>query len=321
MPGKARTHDESRAAVCVACLNKTKKTKKRKHISSDQINKIRKQIPDYDLSNRNYPSTLCANCSINLNRNLEVQFVDYSLLSTTPEDKAKCSCIICTVARAHRYDYQKLHYSIERQSKPGVQPVNVKKTQKTCVRCFQAIGRGISHKCNIRNKIENTIKAAGDLKQEVASTILSSEMRNSEKIRIKRSRGHSLEVQKITKKTKLTQDDCKMNGEDLKDVQVVSKASFSAVRKIASKWRQKNQGSVKWGAVSELNRLSHKFDDLFAINQELGKPIVYCKNLSQLVFHIAQKRGLTSYHCKFGIDSGGNSLKVRITHRSLNKNN
>lgn len=265
MATKSRNHDESRGAVCLACLNKTNKGRK---ILSHQVKIIQNFIPKYNLEDRKFPTVFCPSCFIKISMNQAVDFVDYSSLDTKPRDNQKCYCVICSIARAHRYDYKKLNYSIERQPKPGVQPSNVPKTQKVCTRCFQKVGRGIVHKCTIRNKIQNTVQAAGEQRQQVASSILDTQLRQSKEsssIKLKRARGHSLEIQKVTKKTKMNSEDTRMTGEDLKDIQATTKSSFQVVRKITAKWRRKNKKSVKWGAVSECERISHKLDDSFSV--------------------------------------------------------
>jgi ribosomal protein L34E len=62
----ARTHDENRKLVCVICFEK--KGKLLQNVTNKLEERVQKFIPEYRIVSRRFPSVICENCRLWINK-------------------------------------------------------------------------------------------------------------------------------------------------------------------------------------------------------------------------------------------------------------
>lgn len=319
---QARTHEQARKVVCVICFQKAIKTRP---INTIYEQHIRSYLPDFEQSNIFYPSVLCNNCRIKIDKHLPLRPIDYTTKSTGESHKP-CICDICDVARSNPHSY--ITSQSLSKKKPGrPRTSSPKKRLSVCSKCLGEVGKGISHDCTKRKKITNILKVTGPDKEQVASRILGDKTNQANAssaphfLTLKRDRGVPLNVLVPNKKARLTlENPSKVDHQMLKKIQLENKENTSGMNKLVRTLR-KGKVNYEWGSMTKLKKQTHDLDEYFDeihtqldthTNQETAlSSVVYCSDLNNLVSHLLKKRGISEdFLVKIGVDGGGGSLKV-----------
>lgn len=214
------------------------------------------------------------------------------------------------------------------------------KPRKLCRHCFSIISKGNSHKCNDSTRFSNinTILDSSSIRKK--DQILSSQLKK----KAKQTKNGSIALsQRSGKPMKLSMnaanatnvEQSMMSVDDVMKIQASYRLTQNQTLGIASMLRQstKNRKVIEPNLKEKLSARIHTLDDFFALkyfhfknikaNKTTDAPrfTVYCKNLSGFINYVIEKREVSRFHLKFGMDGGGGSLKVSLSIQSIDDDN
>ncbi|CAH0551286.1 unnamed protein product [Brassicogethes aeneus] len=248
-----------------------------------------------------------------------------------------CSCPICQVARfcpipnaqiqlpSIRRIVKKLPVGRQKRKSTDVLP----KLAKLCLKCHTKIQKGVRHSCNIRSKVSNTIKLAKNCSQQIASQILLTEevAQSSSSLKLNKGRGVELKLELLCKKN--NENKAVITTNDLRNIQIDCNLPENSLKMLTQRIRQVDKKLIEPNAIKNIKDFSHSLDDFFSHlivpEADVGKhvtesvPLIYCSNLSKFIVQLLNQRDLSenNFHIKFGLDSGGGSLKLCFSVCSL----
>ena len=277
---RARTHSESRAAVCALCFS-SGPTSSLQKVTATIESKIQDTVhPDYSLAKDHLPTSICSSCRLKLSKkNTNIPYLPYNKLeapraSTRGNPTEKCLCSVCKIAGTFSISDKKVVFSIFSATDPS--PVVVKSSTKKvpqCRKCFTYIRRGKAHKCIRRTRQKNLagmVKASSmRTKGRVTSDCLKSVFQDCGV----KLRGGTANLPTGSKPISVTIganqksfNKTRFSAENLIKLQTAFNLSDRTTLGIAGAMRVVNgRNSVEPNIQSKLVERNHRYDDLFEI--------------------------------------------------------
>lgn len=270
-----KTHNEHRKALCVVCFNKSKNLRP---INIDLEDLIKTVIPQYRPSSKNFPSSICTSCRVNLSDKDLLTPFDYkkNLIQSTGTEP--CSCLICSVGRQ---TIQKNTY--------GTKKVPCKVLKKHCLKCFSEIARGKSHICTPATRKRN-------LKLIAEAEGLKFSKGKNQKFVVTQE-----DMIRIKNRMNLSTNQIKILAYDLRRCN-----------------KSYNRTAVEPNVLENLHHASHVLDNYFTCVQERindgseSVSIIYCSDALRFIEFVKKERKILNAHIKIGMDSGGGNFKITI---------
>ncbi|CAH0555135.1 unnamed protein product [Brassicogethes aeneus] len=325
---KARTHEENRLQVCLFCFGKTKTM----FFIKEGLKLLVKKHFEYKDEDDRLPAVLCSSCKRDLYRINEktIRLPKFSELKrirrcTRSTSNSVCDCYICDLARKPASGNFAKGNILPKRIGILADTTNVQLAEKEKIRCIESrcsyccsiIGKGLSHKCNLTTRLENLTEYILSVGSKNADQVVSSllkrkfnekEIKSTPSISLVQPRGKHLQVtlnQRINdnvKKQFLSADDFLKLQTSLNLSQKKTIAIAAAVR-VATKNAKIVEPYLKTDKVSSA-----------------PETVAYCTDLEGLIQFIKEKRSLSQYHLKFGIDGGGGFLKICLSIQSTVEN-
>lgn len=183
-------------------------------------------------------------------------------------------------------------------------------------------GKGISHNCNKKTKIENIFTANNDVVEQIASKTLIAKKTtaSSSMVELNKEHGIPLKVKILSSR----------NGNNIAAFPKPLAKDFVAEIKTASNMSEKNlktfiatfrktygRKSVEAGIVETIRDSTHVLDEFFEqtyIESNNSNCLVYCNKLNDFVAFILNHRDCSEeIIVKVGADGGAGSLKICLT--------
>lgn len=339
MPNTARNHDESRSAVCLLCLGKSKEMR----TINVNIQAIIEEyfVQGYDPNDSRLPNALCSVCrkitqeyaAGDFSRSIEL--FDYSAVGSAPpitRSSPSCSCIVCVKARNNIRPK-----TCSRQGRP---PSTYKSKDcailkkipvRLCQFCLTVVSRGKGHNCSSSTRLQNITNLAAAISpkesEKVASAILKdkSSKEVSPSLSLATSSGRPVRVAVFPPLYEKSQQ--VLSAEYLSKIQLDLNLSTNETNKLASHIRiaTKDRTSVEAHSREKLKIFNHSLDKFFAVEEmefvhgstQTRKSIVYCNHVDNMIQYIIQKRNMNSddqdVHFKISIDGGGGFIKMCLS--------
>ncbi len=338
-------HERHRLMVCIVCYKKLAnakliqkvKGKVSRTLTDAQIDYISNNIiKGYTIDNPCFPSGICVNCSIVLNKCIKngphvalLPDVDYDpgVIGLLLRGK-ECDCRICKIASTSGFTCR-----IGKKSKIVV----VEKRPEhivICSKCFSKIGKGLPHDCSKRGKVTNIqdlLSQTPTSSQRFASRVVSEEI--SASISAKSSTTPVLSSLNGKPRSLDCKKQIKFSVEDLSNMQVDVGLSSKQTLKVAEHLRNKpgkkgktitNRTIVESNLKRKLKDKNRQLGDLFEVRranfvkedkdkrENFKRDVVVCKDLNGLADRIIEKRNMKEDHLLFrvGMDGGGGFMKV-----------
>ena len=282
-----RTHNENRSLVCLICFKKGSSMKKSVGVALSRVKKYFKE--DFDPSNQELPSSICARCRkslINVEKGKPADLddpIDFLRLRFPVLTRKfggindlgnlkNCPCSICIIARHNPGQKDNKFggrtkqepYPLGRPSIENIQRLPFPKPIKICKRCRIVIGKGLPHPqpCTLsdrRASLENIFEADSTGLEIAASAIIrqkvSESSMNISTIKLA-TRGHSMTLSKpgsSSRTKKALFQDIPIPASEISHLKTVCKFSHHQAEqtvKFVRTW--KGRKSIESGALDKL---------------------------------------------------------------------
>lgn len=354
--GEKCSHDENRKKICGPCGRKiicsNARDKPEKFLIGEKtLTLIKKFVSeDYDLNNEKYPLSICRTCYLTLldhekkiyKRQIQImpKYSDIIIQKETRSVKNDCNCFICSIASSFghmKVKKGKGHFRVSQTNKDiseikklNLNKLNVPQENKQpesiqlCSKCFQKIGKGISHDC--KNPKENLLKLVEQLpeknQEQVASAIIKDKYDKN---------GKALDFDLATggRKRKLVvnnnlKKELSFSNDSLDSFRVKISASQNQMRVITNFMRcNVGRKSIPKGYKQHMSLQSKVLSDLYKVNSyefdcegtanKQERPVVFA-NAEELLNSVIENRKLVG-NCivKVMADSGQGFFKISLT--------
>ena len=307
----------------------------KRRLNESQVEIINSKIcPSFKENLNILPKTfvLHTTCRLKLSKNTFVQ--DGRLLTALNEMKnlppltrksPLCKCSFCVAAEVKFVGLagaQKRSRPIALSTQSTAPP-----SMTLCTKCFQKVGQGISHKCTVAGKIANlNLLLSPNTKDRLLSQHLKDKMAEEKSGVVSLATGgQPLNVSIQVPPSRSKSIDSQLSHKVMEKIETSLNLSERQTHKMSEIIRdEKGKKSIEPNLKVHLRKKSHIIDHFFTsekklfvskndkgIEQQIFRPVVYCKDVKGFIDFIATERKSTNnLMYKLGCDGGGGSLKI-----------